>query len=308
MKTSLRYTACLLVAVAWAGCNKKELYTHEELYTASTLLKVDWLDASPTASTLQLHVWGVAGAVPVDTLFSMASDATVRLSLPEAEYTVVATHDAAHIRFDGECFCLATDADGLLCEPEEFSAGTGTFRPVAQQENTYVLQLFPFTRKLALRFRLNREADGRIASIDARLDGIASARRLTDRTTTRDGAGAVGMAIARESDVPGTRAVSNGGDSADDEGIFFSGSRNLLGIHTNEQQMLTLTLHYTNGEEETLEQDLTSYLEDFNNQASGPVEDLTLNAEITIAGQPGVSATIGDWTPGTDSNLDATDN
>lgn len=299
MKTFLKYTACLLVIAALAGCNKKELYTHEELYNASTLLKVDWLGASPTASTLQLHVWSVAEAIAVDTLFCLASDATVRLELPEAEYAVVATHDAAHVRFDGECFCLETDAGGLLSEPGEFSAGAGVFRPVAQQENTYVLQLFSFTRKLALRFRLDREADGRIASINARLGGMASARRLTDRTTTRDGAGIVEIAVERE-DASGMRA-------ADEDGIFFSGSRNLLGVHTNERQILTLTLHYTNGEEETLEQDLSSYLQDFNNYASGSVEDLTLNAGITIAGQPGVSATLGDWKPGTDSDLDATE-
>ena len=273
MKTFLKYTACLLVIAALAGCNKKELYTHEELYNASTLLKVDWLGASPTASTLQLHVWSVAEAIAVDTLFCLASDATVRLEL--------------------------TDAGGLLSEPGEFSAGAGVFRPVAQQENTYVLQLFSFTRKLALRFRLDREADGRIASINARLGGMASARRLTDRTTTRDGAGIVEIAVERE-DASGMRA-------ADEDGIFFSGSRNLLGVHTNERQILTLTLHYTNGEEETLEQDLSSYLQDFNNHASGSVEDLTLNAGITIAGQPGVSATLGDWKPGTDSDLDATE-
>lgn len=291
----LKYTVCLLVLIALAGCDKKESYTHEELYT-STLLKVDWLGASPTAPAMQMHVRGVAEAIAIDTLFSMASDAMVRLELPEAEYTVTAIHDATHIRFDGECFCLEADAGGLLSEPDEFSAGTGTFRPVVEQENTYVLQLFPFTRKLALRFHLNREADGRIASISARLGGIASARRLADRTTTRDGAGSVGIAIEREN-APGARAA----------GIFFSGSRNLLGIHTDEHQLLTLTLHYTNGEEETLEQDLTSYLQDFNNYASGSVEDLTLNAGITIAGQPEASATIGGWRQGTDSDLDATD-
>lgn len=103
------------------------------------------------------------------------------------------------------------------------------------------------------------------------------------------------------------REDASGMRAADEDGIFFSGSRNLLGVHTNERQILTLTLHYTNGEEETLEQDLSSYLQDFNNYASGSVEDLTLNAGITIAGQPGVSATLGDWKPGTDSDLDATE-
>lgn len=306
MKTFLKYTACLLVIAALAGCNKKELYTHEELYNAPTLLKVDWLGTFPTASTLQLHVWSVAEAIAVDTLFSMASDATARLELPEAEYAVTAIHDAAHIRFDGECFRLETDAGGLLSEPGELSAGAGVFRAVAQRENTCVLPLFPFTRRLALRFRLDGEVEGRIASISACLGGIASSRRLADRTTTRDGAGTVGMVIERESD-SGTRAGSSRGEGADDEGIFFSGSRNLLGIHTGERQILALTLHYTNGEEETLEQDLTSYLQDFNNQASGSVGDLTLNAGITVAGQPGVSATINDWKPGTDTDLDATD-
>ena len=302
MKVSLKYTACLLVAIALAGCHKKELCTDEELGNAPTLLKVDWLGTSPTAPTMQLHVWGVAETVAVDTLFSMASDATVRLNLPEAEYAVVATHAASHVRFDGECFFLETGADGLLSEPDEFSAGSGTFHAVAQQENTYVLPLLPFTRRLALRFSLDREADGRIASISARLGGIASARRLADRTTTLGEAGAVSMAIERESS-SGTRA----GNDAGGDDIFFSGSRNLLGIHTNERQLLTLTLRYTNSEEETLEQDLTSYLKDFNDHASGPMEDVTLNAGITLAGQPGVSATISDWKRGTDSDQDATD-
>lgn len=302
MKVSLKYIACLLVVIALAGCNRKELYTHEELYNAPTLLKVDWLGTSPTAPMVQLHVWGVAEVIAVDTLFSMASDATVRLNLPEAEYAVVATHAASYVRFDGECFFLEAGADGLLSEPDEFSAGGGTFHAVAQQENAYVLPLLPFTRRLALRFRLDREADRRIASISARLGGIASARRLADRTTIHSRAGVVSIAIERESS-SGTRAGSETGD----DDIFFSGSRNLLGIHTNERQLLTLILRYTNGEEETLEQDLTSYLKDFNNHTSGSMEDVTLNAGINIAGQPGVSATISDWKQGTDSDLDATD-
>lgn len=304
MKTLLKYAACLLAILSLAGCNKKELYTHEELYGAPISLKVDWAGASPTASTLHLHVWSATEGIAVDTLFDLASDATTRLVLPEAEYAVTAMHDAAHVRFDGECFCLEADAEGLLAEPGEFSAGTGVFHAVAQQENAYSLQLFPFTRRLALRFSLGAEADGRIASIGARLSGVASARRLADRATTRDGAGAVAIALECESGAA-TYAGSSRAEGAPADGIYFSGSRNLLGIHTLERQVLTLTLHYTNGEEDTLEQDLTAYLRDFNNHTPGQTEDLTLNGEITIAGQLGLTVAIGPWIDGEGDEGDA---
>lgn len=297
MKTPLRYIAtCLLMLTVLAGCSKKELYTHEELYKSSTSLKIDRSGGSPTASTVRMRVWSADEAV--DTTFIMDAGATVRLELEEREYTFVGTQDAAHIRFDGEYFRLEQDADGLFLEPEDFSAGIGTFVPAAQQENLYTLRLLPFTRELALRFSLSCEADGRIASIHARLSGMASARRLHDHATTSGAGGTIELPIERES-----ASVTRAGN----ERVFYSGVRNLLGVHTAQQQLLSLNLRYTNGEEETLQQDLTPYLRDFNDYASGPVEALTLNAEITIAGQPGVSAVIGDWKQGTDSDLDATD-
>lgn len=307
MKTFRYYAACLLAIIALAGCDKKELYTPEVLYTAPTLLKADWAGASPTADALRWHVRGVAGAsasagaadiaaaggAAADTLFTSAPDATVSLALLEADYEVTAMHDAAHVSFDGECFLLEADAEGLLAEPGELRAGMGTFRAVAQQQNTYALPMLPFTRVLTLRFRLNAEAEGRVASISARLGGVASARRLADRATAMTPGGVVAIDIVRES----TRA-------SDAASIFFRGTCRLLGIHTGERQLLTLILHYTNGEQEALQQDLSPYLTTFNDPASDPI---TLTAGLSFAGQPGVSATIDDWRPGTDADLDASD-
>lgn len=307
-----------------AGCEKKELLTHEELYGGSLLLTADWQGQEHTAATLDVALHSLTAGVAADTAFRMpGADASVKLTLQEARYGIIALHGAENVRFDGECFRLETSASPagsaalpagtsapLLPEPGAFSAGTGVVDARAQESQTYTLKLYPFTRLLTLSFGLDAGAGKRVAGMDAMLSGIAASRRVADRNTAQDGAGSIRLEMRMKLDAtagePEPWRFSR--TRADDgEDIVYLGKHRLLGVHTGERQVLTLVLNYTNGESETLVEDVTGQLSGFNEggmDGEGQT-GLTLTAHISIAGQPGASATIIDWQPGTDSDLDA---
>lgn len=280
--------AAIVGSLLTGGCDEKELYTHEELYTGSLLLSLGWQEQQPpTADKLDVSLRSLTAGVAADTTFRLPPDGSeARLPLPEARYEVIALHEAANIRFDGECFCLENPEN----EPGAFSAGIGTAEVSAQQPHSYMLPLFPFTRSLTLRFRLDADTDGRLAGMEAALQGIATSRRLADRSTTRDAATTARPEMKTE-------------ETAARSSTAYAGTLRLLGVHTGQRQLLTLTLRYTNGESETLTQDLTPQLAGFNH--NGTEGSLTLTARISIAGAAQPQATIVGWEQGTDSELDA---
>lgn len=288
-------TTCML----WS-CDRKELSVHEELYTGTVLLSLDWQGATPTHPTERVHVWGTHSSsgsqqkISLDTLFLMAAGASARLPLLEAEYNIAVWHDAANISFDGTHFHLSTDKDGHLNEPDAFHACFDKLQVTAGQENNSAIRLYPYTRVLALSLHMDTQAEGRIETIRATLNGLASARKLSDRSTNSKKSGSCCWELKRET----------ASDTRSAQEVTFASKRRLLGIHTEEAQQLTLTLHYTNGEQESIQQDLTSALQAFNTSEE-ETKIFTLSASIHFAGQATPSATIENWKQGTETDLDA---
>lgn len=88
-----------------------------------------------------------------------------------------------------------------------------------------------------------------------------------------------------------------------------TGCHLLLGISPYTQQLLTLTLHYAEGEPQTETYDLTRLLAGFNNFEAGSGTDafvlsgnLSLDQSIEEAG---ITGSINDWTTGTETDMDA---
>lgn len=298
-KYSTRFLLLLLPLMA-CSCDRKDIFNHEELYTGTVPLSLDWQGVAPDEQPdMHIHIWGTHTSdareeTSKDTLFLMDSN-TAHLSLLETEYNIVAWHDADNLNFDGTHFRLKTDENGYLPEPGTLYACYDKFRVNAQQENSFAIKLRPYTRKLAFSFRLEAQAEGRIEAIKATLSGIASAKRLDNLLVDEEPAGVITWEFKKEAK-PDTRAAA--------EGIGYSARKNLLGIHPGEEQHLVLTLYYTNGEQEVIEQNLTDHLRKFNNSEEGN-EGLSLSANIDFAGQADATATIEDWKQGIDTDLDA---
>lgn len=92
-------------------------------------------------------------------------------------------------------------------------------------------------------------------------------------------------------------------------GEAVTGCHLLLGISPYTQQLLTLTLHYAEGEPQTETYDLTRLLAGFNNFEAGSGTDafvlsgnLSLDQSIEEAG---ITGSINDWTTGTETDMDA---
>lgn len=289
----------LLICTMWS-CERKEPFTHEELYTGTIPLSLDWQGATPTHPTVQVHIQGthhpdIQREITKDTLFLLEANGSAQLSLLEAEYIIAAWHDADNINFDGTSFRLTPDENGFLPEPGTLYANYDKFQVTAQQTTNVVHKLYPHTRTLSFDFKLEAQAKGRIKAIHATLSGIASAKRITDRHVDEASSGSVAW-ILEQKTTTDTR-------TGQQEVKYFCKKR-LLGIQPNERQHFILTLNYTNGEQETIEKDLTSELHNFN-ETGEEKKDLNLSADIKFAGQADASVTIEDWKPGTDTDLDA---
>lgn len=315
--TSVRTAALVACALAClSACDRKELVEHQDLYAATVSLRPDWQSQSPTAPGLQIRIRGThpatgfSPAISTDTTFTLASgasDAPVLLTLPEAAYSLTAWHEAPGVSFDGTRFHLSTLPDGTLAEPAPLCAAAITFSTIAGQENRPPLKLQPQTRPLKLYLNISQGTAELITDINATLTGCAATRELTR--------GEKGNKLTRGGEAQVTRTAEIGNEGSvrpafTRDGNTLSATYRLLGIVPAARQMLTLTLHYAEGNPQTEVYDLTSFLSGFNNFSPGgdTGETFTLTADLQLEQNletPGISGTITGWTPGTETDMEA---
>lgn len=82
-------------------------------------------------------------------------------------------------------------------------------------------------------------------------------------------------------------------NSLTQEGSRMSTFFRILGIVPTAKQTLTLTLTYTNGDQETIDSDITDLLDDTNNDDD--TSDIDINGTIILPLEAGFSATIEGW-------------
>lgn len=280
----------LLMVLGLCSCERKELFSHEELYTAPTHISADWQGQSATASALQIRISGTHQDIHLDTLFTLESDATATLALLEAEYHINAWHDAANVSFDGSLFHLSIGEDGLLREPSHFCAAESTVPVNPEQENRLSLKMYPQTRMLKLSLNVDKGSPELITGIEATLSGVAAERSVSGTTPRNSTTGNIRLNFTQD-------------------GNTLSAGHRLLGIASGVPQELTLTLHYSEGEPQTETYNLSPLLTTFNRfDVSGSTDMFTLTGKLSLyqsVEEAGISGSIEDWTPGTETDMDA---
>ena len=158
---------------------------------------------------------------------------------------------------------------------------------------------------------MNAQAQQRIEDITAVLEGIVATKNLSGVDNDEIASGHIALEFVQKA--PATRSAT--------ASIKYVGKKHLLGIQPEEEQKLTITLAYTNGEEEIIEQDLSSILSDFNNFGSSAETDnpdnpdnpddeddkgdFNLSTDISFAGAADGTIIIEDWVREKDTDLDA---
>lgn len=305
-------TLALILFIA-AGCERKELYTHEEIYTGAVRFRLDWQAISPTSPNMQVRIRGTHEGIPTDTLFSIAPDGEAILSLLESDYTVTAWHEAENISFDGTVFRIKAGSDGLLTELSALSAATGTLTAEAGNEIRYALRMRPQTRLFKLALNIDKGEPGLLTGITGILSGVATARHISDGVTNENG-------TCGNSDMCGEGAMYRNKEGKtygngsmhlvfQRQGNVLTAGHLLLGTAPDAQQILTLTLHYAGGEPQTETYDLTSLLAGFNGFGTGGgTEPFTVNGKLSLdqsVEEAGITGSINDWTAGTETDMDA---
>lgn len=299
--SNIRLLTLYVMIIIAAGCERKELYTHEEIYTGSVRLSLDWQTMSPTSQSMQVRIRGTHEGVTTDTLFQIPADGDAVLPLLESDYTVTAWHEAGNIHFDGTTFRVETGSDGLLPEPSALSAATGTLRAEAGNDIRYVLKMRPQTRQFNLTLNINKGEPELVTGITALLSGIATARHISD-------------GVINESDTRGTSNPPSAGSGSmpltfHRQGNALTTRHRLLGVSPYAQQLLTLTLHYAEGEPQTETYDLTRLLAGFNSfDTSDGTGAFTLSGNLSLdqsIEEAGITGSIDDWTAGTETDMDA---
>lgn len=315
-KYNTRFLLLLLPLIA-CSCSRKDIFSYEELYNGTVPISLDWQGITPDEQPdMQVHIWGthISDAreeISKDTLFSVNPGTAPHLCLLEAEYDIVVWNEPENIRFDGKQFHLQPDENGFLPEPEAVYAGNSTFEVTAGQQNEVVIKIQPYTRVLTLNFRMNAQAQQRIEDITAVLEGIVATKNLSGVDNDEIASGRIALEFVQKA--PATRSAT--------ASIKYVGKKHLLGIQPEEEQKLTITLAYTNGEEEIIEQDLSSILSDFNNFGSSAETDnpdnpdnpddeddkgdFNLSTDISFAGAADGTIIIEDWVREKDTDLDA---
>lgn len=113
--------------------------------------------------------------------------------------------------------------------------------------------------------------DVHVASVTGTLDGVATS---------------VNMVTGELSD-----QVASVSDRFEQSGKEFYLHFRILGVVPTERQMLTVHITYSNGEEQTIESDLTDELDDFDDER----EPLLLNGELSLPVEAGAGGELSPW-------------
>ncbi len=182
----------------------------------------------------------------------------------------------------GDLVSITPLPDGTLTpQPGELRGNTAVVVPVADDTLSVALTLKQLTRRLTLKLKLKGGNPGIIARTEARITGIAPA---------------IDIATLKLQGPPSSVNPVFAG-----EGGVLTAELNLLGTAADTQQRFTLVITATDGQQQTLERDMTEALASFNRGT----DPLTLDATLELMNDMTPDAGITDWIAGGGEEADA---
>ncbi|WP_294606182.1 FimB/Mfa2 family fimbrial subunit [uncultured Bacteroides sp.] len=279
-----------LALLQLTGCVKDDLYNTPHPDKGAVEVTTDWSGASSDAVLPQNYVLRIGTQ---EQTVSGASNAFRALFEPGRQDLLV-YHPAEGITIDGDIATVNTLADGTL-EPMPGFLFSGASEPVIVKDDTLevTVKMEQHIRTLTLALKLNPGDEERITATSATLTGIASGIDLRDGAIAATGGMTAVPVFALGTNGPESRAAvphGQGMRSAGEPALV--ATLRLMGIVTEERQMLTLVITLTDGSVQTIRTDLTEMLKNF---GGTDMEPLTLDATLELPAEGSFTASISDW-------------
>lgn len=187
---------------------------------------------------------------------------------------------------EGDLILVDRLADNtLVSQPGTLYASCTNIEVVKDDTLRVSLPMQQRTRQLTLKLVVTTGAPEKLAAVEARLTGIASALRLTD------------MSLAGEA----AHVLPDFTADAGADAYTLSATLNLLGVMPQDKQILTIALTNRDGQKQSLGYDLSEVLKNFNT-ATTPLQ---LDADLKLMTEGDFNFTISDWTEGESDGADA---
>ena len=291
MKIFAQSICIFLIAATLSGCS---IYNDPDIPECPVDVRIElqWIDTEPLSDTENVDVKAYNGS---DLIINTTSDiyGTDVILAPD-RYEVVGYEQSPNISISGHTISVATDGNSRMMPINKFSAGvgSGTVLPNRAHQVIY-LPMREQVRELIIMVEFTGNLAQGVTGIDGDLEGVTLSRDINDAFPTASGRQRP-YAISR-TDEPYDFSREQRGN----EDIWFSGTRNLIGIDGDSDQILNLEATLSDGQAINYPVDVTGMMTGFHTEnVSDPwyiILKLNLDLDMLI--------TIEDWYGGTDSNM-----
>lgn len=274
-----------------AACVKHELHDTEHPDKGALVVTADFGGRSAEASVPDSYIISLSSgegwAEAFSTTVSGETNTFGKLLSPGA-YNMLVYNTPEGITINGTVATVNSVGEGVrsgsvqIESRPEYLFGAYQRVTIMEDDTTYVVaRMRQYIKLLNITLNVKDGDSGRIASVECKLDGVETSVDLSTGVLS------------------GSSACTVNGMTLGDGTIttFFR----ILGIVPTERQTITVTITYTDGEEEIITSDITDIIDGINDEedtptgGDGDTPTIDISGEITLPTESGFEATIEGW-------------
>ena len=285
IKAALPIFVMLLLLVS---CVKDDLYNTPHPDQGAVTVTTDWTECSQDATVPDSYILRIGSGEQAKEQTVSGEMNTFNALFAPGKQDLLVYHQADGITINGTTATVNSLPDGTLEPmPGYLFSGTKELDIVKDDTLRVIVPVRQYTRQLALALKLNPGDEQRIIGTAATLTGIASAIDLATGTLSATGGNAISPTLVLGTDGGKTRAAGQPALAA---------TMRLMGVVSQERQILTFVITLTDGSVQTIPIDLTEALKNF----GGNMESLTWDGTLELPPNDpdvaaGINATITNW-------------
>ena len=284
--------ALMLFALSFTGCF---LYEDPDLSKCPQDVRIElqWIDVDPLDDTEKIPVNVYSqNALVLDTLSNING---VDVLLNPAAYEVVGWEEVPNVSINGNTVSMLTNQENRLLPVTRFSAGKGQGEVIAEKAGQVILlPMREQVRELIIMVEFTGNIAPQVTAIGGDLHGTTLSRDVSDAFPPQSGR-------QRPYAITRTDAVYDFGREVRSGQVWFTGENNLLGIDGDSDQILDLSVTFSDGETVVYPVDVTGLMTGFHTVDVLDPWYIVLRLNISMD----MLFTIEDWYGGAELYLDA---
>ncbi len=284
--------ALMLSALSFTGCF---LYEDPDLSKCPQDVRIElqWIGVDPLDDTEKIPVTVYSqNSLVLDTLSDING---IDVLLHPAVYEVVGWEEVPNVAVTGHTVSLLADRENRFLPVTRFSAGSGRGEIVAEKtEQVILLPMREQVRELVIMVEFTGNIAPQVTGIGGELHGTALSRDVSDAFPPQSGR-------QRPYATTRTDAIYDFGREVRSGKVWFTGENNLLGIDGDSDQVLDLSVTFSDGETVVYPVDVTGLMTGFHTVDVLDPWYIVLRLNISMD----MLFTIEDWYGGAELYLDA---